>query len=59
MDDPRDAEDNAKEIARLVKAGYRVENITVKEFKEGPRKFGCRDIADCKNPNNPARKTSK
>ena len=40
-DEPEYDKDNAKEIARLIRAGYRVENITVDEFKAGPRKFGC------------------
>ena len=50
-DDPEYEKDNAKEIAKLVRKGYRVENITVAEFRTGPRKFGCKDTAACLNPN--------
>ena len=49
-DEPEYEQDNAKEIAKLVRRGYRVENITVAEFKAGPRKFGCRDVNACINP---------
>ena len=52
-DEPEYAKDNAKEIAKLMKRGYRVENITIDEFKTGPRKFGCKDTANCQNPNRP------
>ena len=52
-DEPEYAKDNAKEIAKLLKRGYRVENITVAEFKGGTRKFGCKDTANCPNPNRP------
>lgn len=55
-DEPKYAKDNAKEISRLMKAGYRVENITVAEFKGGARKFGCKDKNACLNPNTKNRK---
>lgn len=57
-DEPEQEKDNAKKVARLIRAGYRVENITVKEFKEGRRKFGCKDKNACPNPHaNKTRKT--
>jgi hypothetical protein len=51
-DDPDYEADNAKEVARLIRMGYRVENITVAEFKSGTRNFGCDHQDACLNPHN-------
>ena len=57
-DEPEYAKDNAKEIARLIRAGYSVERLTVKEFKEEHR-FGCKDELQCPNPHAKRKKGRK
>ena len=53
IDEPEHAKDNAKEIARCIKAGYSINRVTVAAFKAGEHgKFGCQDVLNCQNPYN-------
>ena len=62
-DEPEYAKDNAKTIAKLIRAGYTIERVTVEKFKKGPKKFGCKfdrnELGTCPNPHaNPRRKAA-
>ena len=51
MDEPECAKDNAKGLARCIKAGYTVNHVTVADFKTNKYgEFGCADKANCPNP---------
>lgn len=50
VDAPEHAKDNAKEIAKLVRAGYAVNRVTIEEFRSDKTTFGCKDEAACPNP---------